>query len=394
LGRDEDKASAGIAAERYPASKLWPNSQQSLLLTAAIGEDKMAAEAFCRWRESVDLEADSDPGSYRLLPLVYHHMHRLGIQDPLMGRLKGVYRMSWCENQVLFDKVRPLVSDLEQRGITTLLLNGIALAASYYCSFAARPVAAVDIAVPSSQIRRSIEAIEAFGWRASASPSAADVKYRYSMRFTDSSGLELALHWHFLYELCNDDADAFFWSSAIPLDFGGVSTFQLDPTAMLLHLILHGIRGDAEPPSRWISDAFSILKHEGGRLDWGRMIAFAQSQQLTFRLGLGLDYLAERHNAPVPVEVLTRLRRLGASVLERIEYKVVIHARRRSDVNPFATKWMIFIDYCRCTTAAGPIEFFIGLSHYIRYRWGLERRRDLIVVIPRGLMRRIEKIWL
>ena len=392
MAREENNASVAIAAKRYPASSLWPNWQQSLLLTTAMGDDITAAEAFCRWRESVDLEADFDPGSYRLLPLVYHHMHRLGIQDPLMGRLKGVYRMSWCASQVLFDRARPLVSNLEQRGIATLLLNGVALALSYYRTPAARPVVDIDIAISPRQVSRAMAAIEAFGWHCNANPSADDLKYRHSLQFTGRDGLQLDLQWHFLYEACNDEADAFFWSSAIPLDFGGVPTLQLDPTAMLLHVILHGIRGNGEPPMRWISDASAILKHEGGQFDWERMIAFAQSQRLTSRLGLGLDYLAERHNAPVPGEVLTRLRGIRASLLERIENTVVCHARRRFDANPFAKQWMIVIDFYRCTTSAGPIQFVLGLPHYIRYRWGLERRRDLIAAIPRGLMRRLGKI--
>jgi hypothetical protein len=373
---------------------LWPNWRQSLLLTAAMGEDAEAADAFCRWREAVDLETNFDPGSYRLLPLVYDRMRRLGIRDSLMGRLKGVYRISWCKNQILFDKVRPLVSDLEQRGIATLLLNGVALALSYYRNPAARPVVDIGIAILSRQVSRAMAAIETFGWHCNVSPSADDLKYRHSVQFADRDGLQLDLQWHFFYEACNDEADAFFWSSAMPLDFGGVPTLQLDPTAMLLHVILHGIHGDCEPPTRWISDATAILKHEGVRFDWERMIAFAQSQRLTYRLGLGLGYLAERHNALVPPEVLTRLRRTRASLLERTENRVVFQGRRRFDANPFVKQWMIVIDFCRCTTAAGPIEFLLGLSQYIRYRWGLERRRDLIAAIPRGLMRRIGKIWL
>jgi hypothetical protein len=373
---------------------LWPNWQQNLLLTAAMREDAEAAEAFRRWRGTIDLEADFDHDSYRLLPLVYHHMDRLGNRDPLMGRLKGVYRMSWCQNQVLFDKARPLVSDLEQRGIRTLLLKGIALAVSYYRNPAVRPVAAIDIAVSPRQVKGSIAAIEAFGWQRNATPSAEDLRYRHCMQFTDRDGHVLDLHWHFLYEACNDEANAFFWSFAIPLDFGGMPTLQLDPTAMLIHVILHGVRWVADPPHQWIPDALSILRCEGGRFDWERMIAFAQAQRLTYRLGLRLGYLAERHNAPVPREVLTGLRQIGTSLLERIENTVTLHDCRRFSANPFGKQWVIFVDFCRRTTATGPIEFFVGLSHYIRYRWGLERRRDLIVVIPQGLVRCIGKIWL
>jgi hypothetical protein len=392
LVRDED--SARIAAERYPASNLWPNLQQSLLLTAAIGEDKTAAEAFCRWRGTIDLEADFDRGSYRLLPLVYDHMHRLGITDSLMGRLKGAYRMSWYRNQVLFDKARPLVSDLEQRGITTLVLKGVALVLSYYRNPALRPLAAIDIAVSPRQVKGSITAIEAFGWQRNLSPSAEDLRYRHCIQFTDRDGHALDLHWHFLYEACNDEADAFFRSSAIPFDFDGVPTLQLDPTAMLVHVILHGIRWDAAALRQWIPDALSVLRHEGGRLDWERMIAFAQAQRLTYRLSLGLGYLAERHNAPVPREILMRLRQIGTSLLERIENTVALHDPQRFYTSPFGKQWVIFVDFCRYTTATGPIQFLVGLSHYIRYRWGLAQRRELMAAILRALTRRIGKIWL
>jgi hypothetical protein len=394
LVRDEDSANVRIAAKRYPASNLWPNWQQSLLLTAAIGEDKTAAEAFCRWRGTIDIEADFDRGSYRLLPLVYDNMHRLGITDSLMGRLKGAYRMSWYENQILFDKLRPLVSNLEERGIATLVLKGVALVLSYYRNAAVRPIVNIDIAVSPRQVRHSIAAIEGFGWQSNAIPSEEDIKYRHSMRFTDCNGLELALHWHFLYEACSDEADKFFWSSAIPLDVSGVPSLQLSPTAMLVHVILHGIRWDVEPPRQWIPDALSILRHEGGRLDWERMRAFAQAQRLTYRLGLGLGYLAEQHNAPVPREILMRLRQNGTSLLERIENTVALHDPQRFYTSPFGKQWVIFVDFCRCTTATGPIQFIVNLSHYFRYRWGLARRKELIAAILRGLTRRIGKIRL
>jgi hypothetical protein len=256
-------------------------------------------------------------------------------------------------------------------------------------------MAGIDLAVPPWQFRSSISALAAFGWRGNASPSAEDIKYWYFMRLTDREGVGLNLHWHFLCDIYNDQADAFFWSSAIPLDCGGVRTLQLDPTAMLLHVILHGIGRTGEATSRWISDALAILQHEGGRVDWERMIAFAQSQRLTYRLALALEHVAERHDAPVPREVLTRLRRIRTSLLERIEKTVIFdHDRQRFETNPVAKQWIIFIDFCRCAAAAGPIEFVVGLSHYIRYRWRLGRRRELIGAVLRGLTRRIGRAWL
>jgi len=384
---------ASTVSKRDLGSNLWPNDQQSLLLQAAVGEKEDAVESFHRWRQNVDLDADFDHGTYRLLPLVYDNIRRLGVQDPLMGRLKGVYRMTWYENHVLFDKVRPLVSHLEENGIRTLLLKGVPLVLSYYGNAAVRPMADIDIVVPQTQIRRAIGAIEAFGWQRNERASDEDLKYRRTVFFTDRNGVECDLHWHLLYEACNDDADAFFWSSAVPLDFDGVRTSQLDPAAMLIQVILHGIRWNAEPPTRWIPDALSILRRDDTPLDWERVIGFAVSQRLTHRLALGLQYLNDHHGAPVPRAVLSRLRSTRVSLLERIENTVVMHDRERIYANFFGKQWVIFVDFCRLTAATGPIDFSIGLSHYLRYRWELKGRMEFIPAILRGLKQRVVKTW-
>ncbi len=310
-----------------------------------------------------------------------------------MGRLKGLYRMSWYENHVLFDKVRPIVAHLEETGIRTLLLKGVPLVLTYYRNPAVRPMADIDIIVGPAQVRQSIAAIEASGWQRNQSASDDDLKYRHSMQFTNRKGLEFDVHWHFLFEACNDEADAFFWSSAVPLDFGGVRTLQLDPTAMLVHVILHGIRWNADPPTRWIPDALSILRRDTCGIDWDRVIAFAASQRLTYRLRLGLRFLADRHQASIPPSVLTRLQATRVSVLERIENTVVLRDHERIYANPLGKQWVIFVDYCRWTTAAGPIAFAAGLSHYVRYRWRLKGRMELIPTVLRGLKRRLAKIW-
>jgi len=52
-------------------------------------------------------------------------------------------------------------------------------------------------------------------------------------------------------------------------------------------------------------------------------------------------------------------------------------------------QWVIFAEYCRKTTASGPIDFVVGLSHYIRYRWGLRGRREIIPIIVGGLKRHL-----
>ena len=131
----------------------WSAQPQSLLVTAAIGRDEEVEPAFRAWRALVDIEGPLDGGTYRLLPLVYERMRSLSIADPLLGRLKGVYRRAWVETHTLFHATAPAVARLELAGVHTLLLKGAPLAITYYRSHGARPMHDLDVVVPTSSAR-------------------------------------------------------------------------------------------------------------------------------------------------------------------------------------------------------------------------------------------------
>jgi hypothetical protein len=78
-----------------------PTADQELLLEAATGASEAARAAWRGWQERNELD-DVDFGAQRLLPLVYRHLVELGVDDPDLGRLKGLYRHSWYRNQIAF----------------------------------------------------------------------------------------------------------------------------------------------------------------------------------------------------------------------------------------------------------------------------------------------------
>jgi hypothetical protein len=375
--------------ERSSTANLWPTAQQELLLTAALGDGEAAVDAFRTWRAGVDLDENLDRGSFRLLPLLFHNLHRLHVRDPLMGRLRGIYRLAWYENHVLFDETRPMVAALEAEGIATLVVKGVPLTFTYYRNPALRPMADIDIVVRRSDARRALALLENLGWRRNERSSDEDFEYRHALQLFGPKDRELDLHWHLLYEANDDAADEHFWSAARPFDFAGVATRMLDPTDALLHVVIHGVRWNAEPPTRWIVDALTIMRETDRPLDWDRMLAFANRWRLTHRLGLGLAYLAERRGASIPVDVLTRLRKAHTSIVERIEGSVVLRNTDRIYDHAIGKQWVIFAEYCRKTNASGPIDFTVGLSHYLRYRWGLRGRREIIPTVVGGLKRHL-----
>jgi hypothetical protein len=94
-------------------------------------EREAAIEAWCEWKAAVDLDR-IDEGSSRLLPLLYRNLHSYGVRDPMMQRYKGVHRLTWYKNHLLFHHLLPLVRAFQQEGIETMLLKGAALTLAHY----------------------------------------------------------------------------------------------------------------------------------------------------------------------------------------------------------------------------------------------------------------------
>ena len=93
----------------------------------------------------------SNQGSFRLLPLLYINLQKQGVDDPVMGKLKGIYRQAWSKNQTLFHEMAGVIAHLQDAGIKTMLLKGASLSLLYYKNNGARPMADIDVLVPLKQ---------------------------------------------------------------------------------------------------------------------------------------------------------------------------------------------------------------------------------------------------
>ena len=308
-----------------------------------------------------------------------------------MGRLKGIYRMAWYENHRLVHRTVPALQLLNQNGIETMAVKGLPLIVDYYRNFAVRPMADLDVVVRTNQARRSIALLEAAGWKRNERASDEDLLYRHSMQFLHPEKGELDLHWHLLYEACAEAADEHFWSESKPLAIDGTTSRQLAPTDTLLHIVVHGIRWNPEPPIRWIPDAAVVLRRKDLSIDWGRLVETARMLKLSHRLGLGLQYLSDNGLAPVPGHVLDQLRRQPITLVERIENWIALHDRDRMYDHPLLKYWVIFADYCRREVNGGFAGFAVGLSHYLRYRLGLRGRGEVVRELIQGASRRIAR---
>ena len=371
---------------------LWPTPGQELLLRAALMPDLRALEAWEAWKAEHDLiESELDHGSFRLLPLVYRNLLAQGADEPLMPRLKGIYRYWWCSNQRLFHRAAGIIGALEQAGIPTLVLKGTSASVAYYRDRGARPMGDIDLMVSHDQAPAAVARLGTIGLRP-ARPRVADlIRYQHSVRMVHDTGEALDLHWHVLAECVHRDADDGFWTRAVPIRVLDASSLALGPTDALLHAIVHGMRWNAEPTVRWVADAMTILRSSEDAIDWVGLHREASRLRVLLRLRSGLEYLEDKMNAPIPHRALARLRSTPTAAIEHLERRVLTlgsDGRRRLQVGHLM---LVLIQYLRFVSGMHPFQALAETPAYLRYR--LRGRRGPVFGAMRLVMRGAQMLF-
>ena len=104
----------------------------------------------------------------------------------------------------------------------------------------------------------------------------------------------------------------------MPFKVQDVSSYALDPTDMLFHVIVHGVKWNPEPPIRWIADAMTIIQSSDFEIDWPRIISHAKKYMVCLQIREGLNYLYENFQAPVPKTIMDSINKIPVSYLERL----------------------------------------------------------------------------
>ena len=379
-----------MKAPRATVRALWPTPAQELLLRAGVASGRRALEAWDAWKANHDLiETELDHGSFRLLALVYKNLLAQGADEPLMPRLKGIYRYWWCSNQHLFYRAAGVIRELEGAGIPTIVLKGAAASVAYYRDTGVRTMGDIDLLVPVDRATAAVTHLGRLGFRP-ARPRVADlIRYQHSVRMEHGNGEALDLHWHVLAECVHRSADDGFWKRAVPIRILDASSRALDATDALLHAIVHGMRWNAEPTVRWVADAMAILRAADGVIDWTVMEREARRQHVVLRLRMGLAYLKRSMGAPIPDRVLERLRKTSPVGIERMEYHVLAVDADGQPLPRPGHLLLLVVQYMRFMAGKSLIQQIAETPSYVRYRLRGRRRGLGLLSGLRSGMRRL-----
>jgi len=346
-----------------------PSPNQEILLKACLLKGEQAITAFRQWIDKVDFEKDVESGSFRLLPLLYHNLRNHDVSDDLMPRLRGIYRNSWSKNHILFYKAGKIIQFLESNGVHTLVMKGIPLSFLTYKNYAIRPMADVDILIPYSKARSTIELLISENWNLH-DPQYLEhsLKYGRSATFSNAENIELDLHWHPIFEAHGNITEDDFWDHSVPFSFSGGMTRSFCATDQLFHTIVHGLRYNPEPPVRWVADAFTLIHDPDNAIDWERLLLQTKKFKVHLQVNAGLGYLVDVFHAKVPDQVQNDLAQLKSTFAGRLVYK---HAISCGDKVPQTLRQKLFSVYAgflRQTSKTGFWGQHIEFSRYLRFR--------------------------
>ncbi len=356
-----------------------PSAAQLLVLHAALDRREPALAAWRRWRAAVEFD-DVDHGSARLLPLVYRNLGPEAFDAEVAGRLKGLYRRSWSQNQLNFKRAAAAIGVLEGAGIETLTIKGASLSVLSYRDAGARPMDDADALVPLARAAAAIEALRGAGWRPEREDPLAWTQVHHSLGFAGPDGGNLDLHWFALWQPADD---APLWRAAVPMELAGAATLAPCPEDQLLLACVHGTPWSPLPPFRWIADALTVIRSEGSELDWERIGAEAERRRLTVATGAALSYLAEEFGAPVPDGLLARLDAAPASRHERAAFRAA--CRPDSPVRTLRMAWDRYRRLRDLNTGAPRPGGFVSFA---RRFWGLDSVWQLPLHAAGALSRR------
>ena len=268
------------------------------LLQAAFLPGPVAVQAWEAWLSSVRLD-DIDPESFGLLPLLHRNLTALGSQHPELGRLKGVRRRTWTENQLVLRDAAAMLSRLREARIDAILMEGLALVVAYYRDAGLRPVRRSEILVHREH-REAAAALLALAPRT------------------------IVLLTPPLFLGCPQRIESSWWMSARPICVEEAPTRVLSPADQLFHTLLNGQRRSGAPQTWWMADALVILAQS---VDIERVTHLAEELRVTRFLRRALERLDSALGVAVAPELAGELSRLRISRADELEFQYVTRAR-------------------------------------------------------------------
>ena len=336
--------------------------EHELLLRATLGHGQVVIDAWNEWQQRFDL-VTVDADGYVLLPQLYLRLRQLDVAQASPAKLRGIYRHTWCRNQVIMTRMAGALSLLRERGIGCLLLDGAAVMAT--SPFGLRPLEQFGFLVPGTRFADATAIFRREGWAQRSDWEEGGQRLAHSLGFRHSDGTPCAIYRSVLSESTPSWADEDCWQHAIASTVQDVPVSVLSPTDQVLRLLVEVGMGWRPFTPRWVADIGTLLTGADGSMSWERLQAKCATLRLTLPVKRSLTMLQALSVFRWPREVGDLVATMGTTWTERREDERRLRgpAQRRGVASALAAHW------CRYKRVVGEAGRTPGFARYLQEMW-------------------------
>lgn len=343
--------------------------QQDLIFKASFLPGTRGLAAWQAWRAWVDLDTFLDPGSYRLLPQLYRNLQKIGAEDPLMLKLKGVTRLHWSKNQLIFHRLEEINRLLRQAGIWPIVLGRVGLALAGQADTPLNPPNYYELLVRREEAMAAVRMLQKMGFQPVdglvETSGTAWFEGQESCLLRDMQGRHVHLYWSLFGQPAGfGNRGRGVWEHARIFKWNG-DTFRVPGLEDQL-LYITWQNGALKGPTSFLQaiDIMLVLKTPAERLDGTKLRSFARELGLTRQLQHILYYIRYTLGDNCLPEGLESMLKWPFPVKEQLGYQLNI-CRVISWEN-FPSEWW---SYLRENSKAPRLKKVTGFARVMRRNW-------------------------
>ncbi|MBX7174802.1 MAG: hypothetical protein K1X72_27750, partial [Pyrinomonadaceae bacterium] len=264
----------------------------NLLLKSILSDGKNSINSFVEWERQIVFD-DLDFPSFKLLSAVYLKLPK-SFESRLKLRIKGAYRRTWTENQLLLNSLNGLFTALKTANIKFLIADESIRLIEIYNDTGIYSLQNFSIAAPNKHKKEFVQILNKNNWEI-------DREEFERTYFKCSKSLNIEILW---------------------LNATEFSTHLKNADLILIGETLQPIICAEEQILNLCENEFLVLGEENHRckliiselfmaqkIDFKKLILLAQKRGLVFQLMQRLEELDNNFDVKIPPQLLTNLRR-------------------------------------------------------------------------------------
>jgi hypothetical protein len=255
-----------------------------------------------------------EPGTFALTPLLYRRLETWGAEDPLLPKLKGLYRHSWTRNQLLLGQLKTIAHAFASAEIDMLAAGGCLLVGGFYGEPALRPLDRLDLLVHQADAVAAAAHLQSLGWSAARASDLSRLERLPAVWFSRGEGRVVVLRTRIFPPEVSP------WDDRIVFELDGIQCGGLSGARQLLWTCLGDDRHQIWGRVQWLSDLRALVENDPGP-DWERVLKDTETLRAGLPVRDALTYARELQIG-IPPPVLERLEAVPARTRERIGHRV------------------------------------------------------------------------